>query len=148
MRNFGVFATIVGTTLPAGCPPQSNPPATTGDNPAAGTTTVGGNCPGGVYAGDIGGVQATANVQYEQLPCSSCVEPGATYLATAGTVDSGVAQYSFTADIIGTSGYGDMVNLNANERFRIRIDLTSTGFLLTSNPFEGLVETTYTFNCR
>lgn len=90
----------------------------------------------GNYIGDINGAEAVARVTFEPLR---------EYTIMSGEIRSNNFRYTFTADIVGTSGYGDIVDHNENTRFRIKIDLTRNGFNLTSNPLGPGTPTTYTF---
>ena len=94
-------------------------------------------CAGNTFSGDIGGVQATAVLTFEEFR---------DYTLWSGQINSGPYVYTFTADVIGDRGWGDMVDHFDNSRFRIQIDVLPDGFLLTSNPF--LQPTTYTFVCQ
>lgn len=97
--------------------------------PPAGTSI------GGQYVGMMNGEQGTANVTFEKLK---------DYVSMAGTIVSPHASYTFSAQIVGDSGYGDITENNATT-FRIKIDLTASGFNLTSNPLEGGGSSTYVF---
>ena len=88
------------------------------------------------YVGDLHGIQARAKVSFEPLR---------EYTLMAGEIRSRVARYSFTADIVGTSGYGEMLDQVRNERFKVKIDLTRDGFTVTSNPFGPGTPSTYHF---
>jgi hypothetical protein len=90
----------------------------------------------GNYVGDINGAQAVANVSFEPLR---------EYTIMAGEIRSNNFYYTFKADIVGESGYGDILDHSDNSRFRIKIDLTSDGFVLTSNPLGPGNPTTYYF---
>lgn len=88
------------------------------------------------YVGDIHGARAQAVVSFERLP---------EFVLMAGRIQSGSYTYSFKADIVGNAGYGDMLDHSQQTRFRIHIQLTATGFALTSNPFGPGAPTTYHF---
>ena len=90
----------------------------------------------GNYAGDIHGAKAIANVSFEPLR---------EYTIMSGEIRSNNFRYTFTADIVGTSGYGTIVDHTENTRFQIKIDLTRNGFNLTSNPMGPGTPTTYNF---
>jgi hypothetical protein len=90
----------------------------------------------GNYVGDVHGAKAFASVTFEPLR---------EYTIMAGEIRSNNFYYTFTADIVGTSGYGDIVDHNENTRFRIKIDITQNGFTLTSNPLGPGTPTTYYF---
>jgi len=90
----------------------------------------------GDYVGDIDGTRAVANVSFEPLR---------EYTVMAGEIRGSNFYYTFKADIVGESGYGDILDHSDNSRFRIKIDLTSDGFTLTSNPFGPGTPTTYYF---
>lgn len=90
----------------------------------------------GNYVGDIHGARAIARVTFEPLR---------EYTIMAGEIRSNNFYYTFTADIVGTSGYGDIVDHNENTRFRIKIDMTQNGFDMTSNPLGPGTPTTYHF---
>jgi hypothetical protein len=97
-----------------------------------------GNTPNqnGNYIGDINGARAVAKVSFEPLR---------EYTIMSGEIRSNDFYYTFTADIVGESGYGDIVDHNGNTRFRIKIDLTKNGFVLTSNPLGPGTPTSYNF---
>ena len=80
------------------------------------------NCASGVYVGNLHGLQATARVQVEQLR-------EVTYVG--GEITSQTAHYLFKADLWGERGWGDMIDMYSNERFRIQIDVLPGGFILT-----------------
>jgi|GEM_PF-2876439 len=92
--------------------------------------------PSGSYVGNINGAEAVANVSFEPLR---------EYTIMSGEIRSSNFYYTFTADIVGSSGYGDITSHNDNERFRIKIDLTQDGFILTSNPFGPGTPSSYKF---
>jgi hypothetical protein len=78
------------------------------------------------YVANLHGAPATAVVTYEELY---------SYVLMTGRIESAQAAYSFHADIYGDGGYGEMLDEHRGERFRIQIqNLTSNGFILTSNP--------------
>jgi hypothetical protein len=88
------------------------------------------------YRGSIHGAPATASVSFEPLKESTLM---------SGEIRSAQYRYTFTADLFGSSGYGDMVAHADNSRFRIKIDLTTDGFQLTSNPQGPGTPSTYSF---
>jgi hypothetical protein len=89
------------------------------------------------YVGDLHGARATAKVSYEPLR---------EYTLMGGEIRSvGGSLYTFTADLVGNSGYATVVDHRDNVRFLARIDLTREGFSLTSNPFGPGMPTTYYF---
>jgi hypothetical protein len=98
------------------------------------------------FQGEINGVPTQVLVATELLP-RLVVTPGTQniwvgtagqYFLLAGQVVNDYAAYAFTADIAnGLNGYGDMVDLVTGDRLRIRIDLFTQGFVLSTNPFEG-----------
>jgi hypothetical protein len=88
------------------------------------------------YVGNINGARATAVVSFERLP---------EYTVMAGRIQSGRYVYTFRADIVGAAGYGEIVSHAENTRFQIYIQLTQTGFALTSNPLGPGTPTTYHF---
>lgn len=90
----------------------------------------------GNYVGDLNGSRAVANVSFEPLR---------EYTIMAGEIRSNEAYYTFTADIVGTSGYGDILDHADGSRFRIKIDLMADGFILTSNPLGPGTPTSYRF---
>jgi hypothetical protein len=90
----------------------------------------------GNFVGDINGARAVAKVSFEPLR---------EYTIMSGEIRSNNFYYTFTADIVGTSGYGDIVDHSENTRFRIKIDITQNGFNLTSNPLGPGTPTTYYF---
>ena len=63
----------------------------------------------------------------------------------AGEIRSNNYQYTFTADIYGDAGYGDMVTHYDNRRVRIKIQSVTNGFSLTVNPFGPGSPSTYDF---
>jgi len=77
------------------------------------------------YVGDINGLQAIADVSFENL---------GEYVLMSGVIHSGSSAYTFTADIYGNAGYGSMVSQTEYSRFHVRIDLTQMGFAVTPNP--------------
>ena len=101
------------------------------------------------FQGEVAGVPTQAAVSFEQLPrigvtpstaatAGIWVETVGQYLLLAGEVVNPYARYMFQAELSnGVWGYGDMVDLTSGERFRIRLDLTPEGFVLSTNPFEG-----------
>jgi hypothetical protein len=90
------------------------------------------------YMGNIHGAQAIAQISFEPLR---------DFTVMAGRIQSGPYVYTFRADIVGRSGYGDMLDHYTQSRFRIRIDLdqSASTFALTSNPFGPGRPTTYYF---
>ena len=90
----------------------------------------------GNYVGDLHGSKAVANVSFEPLR---------EYTIMSGEIRSNEAYYTFTADIVGTSGYGDILDHRDGSRFQIKIDITSDGFTLTSNPLGPGTPTSYRF---
>jgi Ca2+-binding RTX toxin-like protein len=117
----------------AGGAPAAPPgPATTPARPPGGSSGV----ENANYVGDIGGASASASVSFEPLP---------EYTLMAGEVRSGGFVYTFTADLVGSAGYGDMLDHQDNARFRIHIELTQDGFTLTSNPLGPGTPTRYFF---
>jgi hypothetical protein len=91
------------------------------------------------YAGNIHGAPALAMVSFERLP---------EYVLMAGQIRSGQYMYTFRADLVGASGFGEMLSLMEGTRFQIRIDITGAGFALTSNPFGPGQPSTYFFARR
>lgn len=98
------------------------------------------------FVGDIGGVPTQVLVSVELLPQLVVTEgieniwiaAASQYFVLAGQVVNPYAGYLFTADIAnGLNGYGDMVDVATGERMRIRIDLFTQGFVLSTNAFEG-----------
>lgn len=89
---------------------------------------------GSRFCGNIGGAPAVAVVGFEQLR---------EYAVMSGQIQSGQFVYTFKADIVGNSGFGDMVSHAENTRFWIKIDVAGNGFALTSNPLRD--PTTYFF---
>ncbi len=88
------------------------------------------------YVGNINGARADATITYEKV---------FEYVVMAGRIQSGQYIYSFKADIVGASGYGDMLDHSTQSRFRIHIQFTQDGFVLTSNPFGPGYPTRYYF---
>jgi hypothetical protein len=78
------------------------------------------------YVTNLHGAPAVAVVTYEELY---------SYVLMAGRIESAQAAYSFHADIYDDGGYGEMLDEQRGERFRIQIqNLNPNGFILTSNP--------------
>jgi hypothetical protein len=90
----------------------------------------------GDYVGTINGAQAVARVSFEPLR---------EYTIMSGEIRSNKFYYTFTSDIVGTEGYGDIVDHQQNTRFRIKIELTQNGFVLTANPLGPGNPTVYNF---
>ncbi len=105
-------------------------------------------CPNNVFVGNIGGVQATANVQWSTQPSFTPSSPilGESYIQMAGEITSGQFYYTFTAELYNPTGYGDMLDYADGSTFRIQIDLIADGFYLTANPFGD--PATYQFLCQ
>ena len=92
----------------------------------------------GTYMGDIGGAPAIAQVSYEPLR---------DHALFSGEIRKGPYLYTFTSEIVGDGGYGDMLDHASGERFRIAIsNLSAGGFMLIANPFEGTGQTAYYFH--
>ncbi len=144
----------------AGCDGDSTP----GGDGAAGSSSGGSSdgsgpgsdaggtsyCPGGTFVGDLQGLQATAQVTFsESIHFDSDSNTfDVSYVQMGGEVTSSVAYYLFAADLYGYAGYGDMTDVYGGETFRIYIQLTASGFVLTTNPYEGLYSTSYVFSCQ
>src|SRR5947207_12329013 len=90
----------------------------------------------GNYRGSINGAEATAHVTFEPLP---------EHTLMAGEIRRNEYYYTFTADLVGASGYGDLLDHKDNSTIRIKIDVTADGFQLTSNPLGPGAPSTYTF---
>ena len=135
MHHTAATTCLLGIVLIAGCP-NTGGPSNSGALGALATAGAG-NCPSNTYTGEINGVQATARVTVEPLPSYTYVE---------GEVTSGQFYYTFTADLPGDRGWGDMVDHSDGSIFRIQIDVVGDGFYLTTNPF--LAPTTYIFSCQ
>ena len=88
------------------------------------------------FVGEINGARADAVVTFEQVR---------DYVIMSGEIRSNSFKYTFTADIYGDSGFGEIVSHSENTRFRIKIQYTSNGFALTSNPFGPGTPSTYYF---
>jgi hypothetical protein len=88
------------------------------------------------FVGDLQGIRADAVVAFEPLP---------DYVRAAGLIQSKSAKYSFTADVVGDSGFGTILDLGAGNRWQIKIQLFNKGFALISNPFGPGSPTTYYF---
>ena len=88
------------------------------------------------YVGDINGAKAYAIASFERVY---------DYVVMAGRIESGRYVYTFKADIVGSSGYGDMLDNSTNSRFRIHVQITPIGFNVTSNPFGPGTLSTYIF---
>ena len=86
------------------------------------------------YVGSIANTKAVANIRFERFR---------RYVSMTGRIESGAYQYTFEINIVGNSGYGTMVSLREGTRFRIHVQLTANGFILTANPLRG--RTSYTF---
>jgi hypothetical protein len=87
-----------------------------GSPPAGGATT---------YTSVINGLPVTA---------IATLEPLVTFTVMAGQIQSGnVVLYTFTADLVGSSGFGTLLETATGLRSSIFIDLTATGFVLTNN---------------
>ena len=86
--------------------------------------------------GNLAGVRADALVSFERLP---------KYVVMAGRIRSRTAAYSFQVDLVGSSGYGTILDHSNRARWRIRVQLVRGGFILISNPFRGA--TSYAFRC-
>ena len=78
------------------------------------------------YVGEINGAKAFATITYEKV---------FDYVVMAGRIQSGQYVYTFKADIVGTAGYGDLLDHSTQSRLRIHIQHTNDGFVLTANPF-------------
>jgi hypothetical protein len=87
------------------------------------------------YIGKINGLAAVAKVSFEPL---------GEEVLMSGVIQSGSFSYTFTADIYGEAGYGDMVSQTEYSRFHVRINLTQMGFAVTPNP-ENFDETKQTY---
>jgi hypothetical protein len=95
-----------------------------------------------MLVGEINGLEATAFVSTELLNQFLIVDEGGVsaggaFLLLSGEIRSGPYTYSFIAEIDGGSGYGDLVDQVDGARTRIRIDLYTNGFVMTTNVFEG-----------
>ena len=88
------------------------------------------------FVGDLQGVRADAVVTFEPLP---------DYVLAAGLIQSKSAKYSFTADLVGDTGFGTILDLGAGNRWQIKIQVFNKGFALISNPFGPGSPTTYYF---
>ena len=88
------------------------------------------------FVGDINGARADAVVTFEQLR---------DYVLMSGEIQSKSFKYTFTADIYGDSGFGEIVSHSENTRFRIKIQYITNGFALTSNPLGPGTPSTYYF---
>lgn len=89
------------------------------------------------FVGDLQGMQAVAVVEFEQLY---------SYVVMEGEVKSRTGRYTFSADIYGDGGYGEMVDRMTGDSFRVQIqNLSPAGFALVVNPYEGLHPTRYVF---
>jgi hypothetical protein len=63
----------------------------------------------------------------------------------AGEITSGTSDYVFSAEITGSSGYGELVLLPGGSVL-IKIDLIPTGFIMTVDPYGEYGEpTVYVF---
>lgn len=80
----------------------------------------------GQFVSDFNEVPAIATVSYEELP---------EYAVFSGRIESNGYVYSFTSDIVGQGGYGDLLDQTDNETMRIQVELYRDGFNLTINPF-------------
>ncbi len=124
-------------------PSNSDPVSETPSEP-----TATGYCPSHTFVGDIGGVQAVATVQWSTEPSFDPRSPilGETYIQVAGEIQSGQFYYTFTAELYGPTGYGDMLDHYDGASFRIQLDVMTDGFYLTANPFGD--PAIYAFACQ
>jgi hypothetical protein len=128
-RNYlSAAVLVVLAAVSQGCDARGGGPGTQG----TGTQTS-------EYSGDIHGVTARVQVSFERLR---------NYTLMAGEVRTNVSHYAFTADIVGSAGYGQMLDRLRNQRFQIKVELTRGGFKLTSNPFGPGTPSTYYFAKR
>jgi hypothetical protein len=67
------------------------------------------------YVGDIHGARALAAVSFERLY---------NYVVVSGQIRSAQFLYTFRAELVGYSGFGEMVSHVEGTRFQIKIDLT------------------------
>jgi hypothetical protein len=88
------------------------------------------------YTGNIHGAPAVALVSYEPLP---------NFTVMAGEVRSNGFLYTFTANLVGSSGYGNVLDHQQNTTIQVRIDVTQNGFTVTTNPFGPGTPTVYYF---
>jgi hypothetical protein len=88
------------------------------------------------YAGDVHGARAVAEVTYERLY---------SYVQAAGRVQANQYVYTFLVELVGSAGYGEMVDHANNTRFKIHFRLTNDGFVLTANPFGPGTPSSYVF---
>lgn len=140
-------ATITSTVLLlAGCgtgPTAGDRAGEAGQQAASGDgAALRGSCAQGMLVGEINGLEATAFVSTELLNQFLIVDEGGVsaggaFLLLSGEIRSGPYTYSFIAEIDGGSGYGDLVDQVDGARTRIRIDLYTNGFVMTTNVFEG-----------
>ncbi|MFN0039503.1 MAG: hypothetical protein ACKVP2_08345 [Burkholderiales bacterium] len=87
-----------------------------GGNPPATTST---------YSSVINGLPVTA---------VATLEPLITHTVMSGQIlNVNVVLYTFTADLVGSSGFGTLVETATLLRSSIFIELTATGFILTNN---------------
>lgn len=139
---------------------QDDSPSGSGDEPNGSNEPppeLAGSCAQGVLYGDINGAEATAIVEVSTLTqvmgeAAGTIYSGATYAVFAGEIHSGPYAYIFSADIFGSSGYGDMVSYADGSSFRIRIGLYPDGFLLATGVLESDCGAAgcgqYVFTCR
>jgi hypothetical protein len=110
------------------------------------TGADGGGCGGGEgpplerggersYVTELNGLPAVATLTFEPL---------VTHTRVDGIIESSTARYVLGADVVGESGYGDMVDVGLNERMRIHLAFSTDGFRLTVNPLGGA--TVYDFS--
>jgi hypothetical protein len=78
------------------------------------------------YVGNINGARADAALSFERVYH---------YTVVAGKIQSNGLTYTFTADVVGDTGYGTITDHAAGTRFQIRVVFFNNGFRLTSNPF-------------
>ena len=78
------------------------------------------------FVSSFNGAEAVATVGYDR---------GYNNDVMSGTIQSGGYTYTFSADIVGTSGYGELVDYASYDRMTVHLDLYSNGFYLTINPF-------------
>lgn len=85
--------------------------------------------------GNIAGAPATARVTLETLPdyTSATIDIQSTY------------HYTIIAQMHGSSGYGDLLCEQTNERQVVKVDAIDNGFSLTTNPQGPGSPSVYTF---
>ncbi len=97
------------------------------------------------YVCDLGGVEATMNVQLEYVSDTGIVvRPGADPQITGLLAMGGYTVYSVGEvrgprsyyTFVGENTYADFTDMHRNERFRVRFDLRQGGMVMVVNPHQ------------